>query len=209
MFRDGYKSIFIGTGVWKPNSLKIKGETLGNVHYAINYLSNPDVCGLGEELVIIGAGNSAIDVARTALRKGVKKATIYSRSASATANKTDVEYAKIDGVKFEYNKYPLEILEDGVIFKDAVTGEEQSIRATSVIIAISQGPRDIIVSTTTGIDTTDKGLVIVNDNGVTTRAGVFASGDVVLGAKTVVEAVNYSKLVAKEMDDYMNQLDKD
>ena len=67
--RDGYKAIFIGTGVWRPHKLNIPGESLGNVHFAINYLQNPDVYDLGNDLVVIGAGNSAMDVARTALRK--------------------------------------------------------------------------------------------------------------------------------------------
>ena len=57
LFRDGYKAIFIGTGVWRPNTLHIKGESLGNVHYAINYLQNPDVYHLGERAIVIGAGN--------------------------------------------------------------------------------------------------------------------------------------------------------
>ena len=69
LFRDGYKSIFIGTGVWKPNSLHIKGETFGNVHFGINYLNNPDSYHLGETVIVIGAGNAAMDVARTAKRK--------------------------------------------------------------------------------------------------------------------------------------------
>jgi len=68
LFRDGYKAIFVGTGVWKPNALHIKGETFGNVHFAINYLANPDSYHLGEKVIIIGAGNAAMDVARTAIR---------------------------------------------------------------------------------------------------------------------------------------------
>ncbi len=77
LISDGYKSIFIGTGVWKPNSLRIKGETLGHVHFAINYLTNPDVYDLGENVIIIGAGNSAMDVARTVIRKGAFNVTVY------------------------------------------------------------------------------------------------------------------------------------
>ena len=73
LFRDGYKAIFIGTGVWRPNALHIKGETFGNVHFAINYLNNPSVYKLGEKVTIIGAGNAAIDVARTALRSGSRQ----------------------------------------------------------------------------------------------------------------------------------------
>ena len=70
LFRDGYQSIFIGTGVWRPKTLGIKGESLGNVHFAIDYLANPDSYDLGDHVAIIGMGNSAMDVARTALRKG-------------------------------------------------------------------------------------------------------------------------------------------
>ena len=70
MFDDGYDAIFIGTGVWKPNRLRIPGETLGNVHFAIDFLKNPDSYNnLGEHVVIIGAGNVAMDAARTILRK--------------------------------------------------------------------------------------------------------------------------------------------
>lgn len=71
--RDGYQAIFIGTGVWRPKKLGIPGESLGHVHFAIDYLVDPDVYDLGEHLAVIGAGNSAMDVARTALRKGTKK----------------------------------------------------------------------------------------------------------------------------------------
>lgn len=78
LFRDGYKAIFVGTGVWKPNALHIKGETLGHVHFGINYLNNPDSYCLGERVIVIGAGNAAMDVARTAIRKGVRYLTCFS-----------------------------------------------------------------------------------------------------------------------------------
>lgn len=65
LLRDGYKAIFVGTGVWRPNTLKIKGESLGHVHYGINYLNNPDSFHIGERVIVIGAGNAAMDVART------------------------------------------------------------------------------------------------------------------------------------------------
>lgn len=71
--RDGYQAIFIGTGVWRPKKLGIPGESLGHVHFAIDYLVDPDVYDLGEHLAVIGAGNSAMDVARTALRKRHQK----------------------------------------------------------------------------------------------------------------------------------------
>ena len=219
LFRDGYKAIFIGTGVWKPKALGIKGESLGHVHYAIDYLKNPDVYDLGDKLCIIGAGNVAMDVARTALRNGVKSVSIMYRGdmKSITADKSEVEFAKVDGVKFELYKFPIEITDEGVIYQKTAThinengrivflsieGSNELFKADSVIVSISQGPRANIISTTKGIEIDKKGLVATDLNGRTTRAGVFASGDVVTGAKTVVEAVRLSKEVADAIDEYV------
>lgn len=220
LFRDGYKAVFIGTGVWKPRSLGIKGESLGHVHYAIDYLKNPEVYSLGETLCIVGAGNVAMDVARTAIRGGVRHVTILYRGdmESITAEKREVEMAKIDGVLFELHKTPVEITDDGVLYIETTeedagcitkTGHLQDppklFSADSVIISISQGARDYIVSTTEGIKIGDKGLVTTDLSGRTTRPGVFASGDVVTGAKTVVEATRVSKMVADAIDKYVTQ----
>jgi glutamate synthase (NADPH/NADH) small chain len=216
LFRDGYRAVFIGTGVWRPNTLHIKGESLGNVHFAINYLTNPEVYSLGDSLNVIGAGNSAMDVARTALRHGCKKVTVFSRSEHMAAALSEIEYAKYDGVEFVTGVEPVEITEDGTIFikseknsegkRVRVEGTEKLYPAASTIIAVSQGPKNRIVSTTTGLDISDKGLLVTNTYGETTRDGIFAAGDVVLGARTVVEAVNYSKQVAQTMDEYLQSL---
>ena len=175
LFRDGYKAIFVGTGVWKPNALHIKGETLGNVHFGINYLNNPDSYQLGKRVIVIGAGNAAMDVARTAIRKGVQ-----------------------------------------VIFKDVIENEDGTFTdvpdsthffpADSVIISISQGPQNRIVNTTQGLAADKRGLLVADETGHTTRPGIFASGDVVNGARTVVEAVAHSKIVAESMHQYMQSL---
>ncbi|MBR0285089.1 MAG: FAD-dependent oxidoreductase, partial [Selenomonadaceae bacterium] len=77
--------------------------------------------------------------------------------------------------------------------------------ADSSIIAVSQGPKDKIVKTTTSIEVNDYGLISVDDDGRTTREGVFASGDVVAGAKNVVLAVKFSKQVAKAMERYLQE----
>ena len=79
LFDDGYRSVFVGTGAWKPRKLGVPGETFGHVFYAINYLNNPDVYELGDKVAIIGAGNAAMDVARTAIRHGSKDVTVYVR----------------------------------------------------------------------------------------------------------------------------------
>ena len=219
LFRDGYKAIFIGTGVWSPNTLHIKGETLGNVHFAINYLNNPNVYKLGEKVTIIGAGNAAMDVARTAVRSGCREVTCFSLEKKVAASDYEYSYAKLEGVKFQYNLKPIEILDDGVIFRDIIENDDWTISevkgidkfypSDSVIIAISQGPKNIIVSTTTGLEANKSGLLVADEVGNTTRPGIFASGDVVNGARTVVEAVAHSKVVAETMHKYIQNLNND
>lgn len=216
LFRDGYKAIFVGTGVWKPNTLHIKGETLGHVHFAINYLNNPDSYKLGEKVIVIGAGNAAMDVARTARRKGSQEVTCFSITKKIAASEHEFTYAQLEGVNFEYNRRPVEIMDDGVIFMDVIENEDGSITdvegseklfpATSVLISISQGPQSQLVKTTEGLKATPRGLLDADENGRTSRPGVFASGDVVNGARTVVEAVARSKVVAESMHEYMQGL---
>ena len=216
LFRDGYKAIFIGTGVWKPNTLHIKGETFGHVHFGINYLNNPDSYKLGEKVIVIGAGNAAMDVARTAMRKGSRDITCFSLSKKVAASQYEFSYAQLEGIQFEYNKKPVEITDEGVIFRDLIEDEDHNFTevpgsdtlypTNSVIISISQGAQNTIVSTTTGLDTNKRGLLLADESGHTTRPGIFASGDVVNGARTVVEAVAHSKAVAKAMHEYIQSL---
>ncbi|WP_029469457.1 NAD(P)-dependent oxidoreductase [Blautia producta] len=213
LLRDGYKSIFIGTGVWRPNALHVKGETLGHVHYGIHYLNNPDSFHLGERVIVIGAGNAAMDVARTALRKGVRQLQCFSRDSSVAASKSEYDYAVLEGVEFVYCKMPVEIRDEGVVFADTeeteggsvcrIEGTEKLYPADSVIVSISQGPRNQLVRTTPGLDADVFGLLVTDDSGHTSRPEIFASGDVVNGARTVVEAVAHSKKVAEAMDLYM------
>lgn len=216
LFRDGYKAIFIGTGVWKPNALHIKGETLGHVHFGINYLNSPDSYRLGQRVIVIGAGNAAMDVARTALRHEVEYLTCFSITEKVAASQYEYNYAKLEGVDFEYNKRPVEIVDRGVIFRDVIENEDGSFtdvegsdrlyEADSVIVSISQGPQNAIVSSTEGLAVDRKGLLVADENGVTTRPGIFSSGDVVHGPRTVVEAVAHSKIVAETMHKYMQSL---
>ena len=214
--RDGYKAIFIGTGVWRPKKLGIPGESLGHVHFAIDYLVNPDVYDLGRSLVVIGAGNSAMDVARTAIRKGVRQVHVFCRRNQAAASVRELEYAVADGVEMHYGARPVEITDEGVLYQQAtfdenneVTGlsEPKLFRADSVVIAASQGPKDKIVNTTTGLAVTDRGLLAADEDGRTSRPGIFGSGDVVSGARTVVEAVRHSKDVARAMDEYLQTVE--
>lgn len=213
LLRDGYHAVFIGTGTWRPYQLHIPGETFGNVHYGINYLNNPDVYDLGDRVLVVGAGNAAMDVARTSIRKGSRHVTVYSITEVPAASPKEVEYAKLDGVEFEYLQTAIEIRDEGAIICDVewtedgkLVKKEETARlvpADSIIISISQGPQDRIVNRDKELQVDDRGLLKTDANGETTMPGIFASGDVVTGAKTVVEAVKYSKMIADAMDEYV------
>lgn len=215
LLKDGYDAVFIGTGTWRPYRLNIPGETFGNVHYGINYLNNPDVYDLGERVVVIGAGNAAMDVARTAIRKGSQYVTVYSVTEVPAASPKEVEYAMIDGVQFEFLQTAIEIKDDGLMVCDVEWGEDgkmirheetaRFVPADSVIISISQGPQDRLVNRDKELKVDSRGLLKTDEKGETTMEGIFASGDVVTGAKTVVEAVKCSKMIADAMDEYVQK----
>ncbi|MGL4450653.1 MAG: NAD(P)-dependent oxidoreductase [Sarcina sp.] len=222
LFEDGYKAIFIGTGVWNPRTLNIKGESFGNVHYAIDYLKHPRYFRLGDKVSVIGAGNVAMDSARSAKFFGVKDVTVYFRGEKdqMEATKAEIKEAENEGVKFEFCKTPIEITEEGVIFADVevkkisekecefkkIENSEKLYKSDSTIVAIGQVPRNNIVRTTKGIETTDTGLIITSQSGHTSREGVFACGDVVNGPQIVVKAVVTAKKVANAIDEYCNNL---
>ena len=214
LFRDGYASIFVGTGAERPRTLGVRGESFGNVHFAMNYLTNPKAHHLGQKVAVIGVGNAAMDVARTALRNGSKSVTLYAMGKEIAASSSEVAYAELDGAEIETGMQIQEITEKGPVFKRTIYGENDEIigaedeliqvEADSTIIAISQIPRGKLVRTTSGLTAAENGLLIVDDNYMTTREGVFAAGDVVTGAKTVVHAVDGAKKAAASMMRYMN-----
>jgi glutamate synthase (NADPH/NADH) small chain len=205
--RDGFDAIFIGTGVWAPKKLGIKGESLGNVHFAIDYLKTPKSYDLGKKVVVVGAGNVAMDTARTVIRNGANDVSIMYRKdeSDMPAERIEIEHAKIDGVKFNLFKSPLEFTENGIKYIN--TSEDDNSEgfesADTILIAISQTARDLIVKNNSGLSLGENGLLQSDENGITTRIGVFASGDVVTGARTVVEAVAFSKRVAVSIEEYI------
>lgn len=216
LLRDGYASIFVGTGVWKARNLGIHGECLGNVQFGIDYLANPSGYELGENVAVIGMGNAAMDVARTALRNGARHVTLYARGTRAAASSHEISYAKLDGAEFVFGKEIQYITEKGPVFCNSILDEngrvigceekEEQVEADSTIISISQGPRRKLIRTTVGLEGSEKGLLIVDENGMTTKPGVFAAGDVVSGSKTVVHAVEGAKIAAQGMIRYMEGL---
>lgn len=218
LLEDGYDALFIGTGVWNPRTLNIPGESLGNVHYAIDYLKDPEVYQLGKKVAVIGAGDVAMDAARTASRHGCDVTILYRKGKeNISATEAELQGAIDDGVKFVFYKIPKACSEEGMIVADCevvmdADGHPQSVEKAdsdhlfacdSIIIAVSQLPKNNIVRNTTGLETGKNGLLIADEDGKTTRVGVFASGDVVTGAKTVVKAVKYAQHVAGEIEAYL------
>ena len=222
LFRDGYKAVFIGAGLWKAKAMNIRGETLGNVAFGIDYLGNPKgFKNLGDDIAIIGVGNSAMDCARTAIRNGARHVTCYARrdEEGISASSYEVSYAKLEGVDFRFRKVPLEIRENGLICRDNVqqadgswvplVGSETFYPHTGVIVSVSQASSyevDTGADGSAAMTRGKSGLLSVDASGATTRPGVFAGGDAVAGARTVVEAVAGAKKVAEAMDAYMKAL---
>jgi glutamate synthase (NADPH/NADH) small chain len=223
LFRDGYEAIFLGTGVWRPGILNIRGESLPHVHFAIDYLKNPAVYRLGHRVVVIGGGNTAMDTARTLVRNlEVEEVTIlYRRSRKEMpARPQEIEAAQVEGVKFMFLAVPVEIGEVWIRCIRLELGEpdekgrqrplpvpdsEFDLPADSVLIAIGQRPRSLIVDTTMGIMVNEQGLLLTDKEGRTTREGVFGCGDVVLGGATVIQAVQCGRVTAETMDSYLQR----
>lgn len=219
---DGFKSIFIGTGVWNPRKLGIPGETLSHVHYAIDYLRSPSLYNPGDNVIVIGAGNVAMDAARSAKFYGAKNVHIYYRRdfEDMPATKHEIQEAKNENIIFNTFKSPSKITDDGIEFIDTkkiynedgstslvnVENSNTLVNCDSILIATGQVPRDTIVKNNAGIEVKRGGLLLTDENGQTTRKGVFACGDVSHGAKTVIEAVASGKRIADAMDLYIKNL---
>jgi glutamate synthase (NADPH/NADH) small chain len=220
MFIDGYDAIFICTGTSRPNRYGLLGETLGHVHFAIDYLRSPDAYKLGRSVVILGAGNVAIDAARTAIRKQHSEVTILNNRGAEEirANKSEVEMAIIDGVKMLHHCQAVRIMNGAVkcVKVDKMIAEDGSeclkedfqasfeLPADSVIIAIGQGPGADVVSVGNA-KVTQRGLLQVDEFGRTSQEGVFAAGDIVTGPKTVIEAVAFAKKASEKIEEYCNK----
>lgn len=213
LLADGYDSIFVGTGTWRAKKLGIPGESRGNVIYGIDYLVNPQSFAIGERVAVIGVGNVAMDVARSAIREGAREVTLYARSRHVSASSDEVEYAELDGARIVYGKAIEEVDDSGPVFRTAIFDEDgdvtgygdtlDRVAADTVIIAASQTPKDKLVLTTSGLEPNERGLLVVDESYQTTVPGIFAAGDVVTGAKTVVHAVAGAKEAAEAMLAYM------
>ena len=158
-----------------------------------------------QHVAVIGAGNSAMDVARTAVRMGSRHVTIYCRGQKARASQREIDYTIADGVAELTEKGPMlyqRTFEEGEVVAE---GEPQLYEADTTIIAASQTTKSKIADSTTGLELGEHGLIAVHGNGETTKEGVFSGGDVVLGPWNVIQTVKNSKAVAEAMDAYLTR----
>ncbi len=184
----------------------------------------------GKKVVVVGGGNVAMDAARTALRLGGEVHVVYRRSeAELPARAEEVHHAKEEGVIFDLLQNPVEILEDekgwvrGIkVIKmelgepDAsgrrrpveVPGSEYEIECDTVIMSLGTSPNPLISSTTKGLEINKRKCIVADEEtGATSKNGVYAGGDAVTGAATVILAMGAGKAAAKGIDEFLSKQD--
>ena len=182
----------------------------------------------GASVCVVGGGNVAMDAARTALRLGAKTTIVYRRTeVELPARVEEVHHAKQEGIEFAMLTNPVEILgdekgwvralrcirmelgepdESGRRSPIPVEGSEFEIPTETVIMALGTSPNPLISRTTKGLETTRRGCLVADEAGATTRPGVFAGGDAVTGAATVILAMGAGRTAAKAIDEYIKSL---
>lgn len=180
---------------------------------------------IGRKVCVVGGGNVAMDAARTALRLGAEVHVVYRRTeAELPARKEEVHHAMQEGIIFDMLTNPEEIIgnEKGWVSAmkcikmelgepDAsgrrspvpVEGSEFEIETDTVIMALGTTSNPLIAKTTAGLETTRRGGIVADETGVTSRPGVFAGGDAVTGAATVILAMGAGRTAAKAIDNYI------
>ena len=179
----------------------------------------------GKKVVVVGGGNVAMDAARTALRLGAETTIVYRRTENELpARKEEVHHAKEEGIQFAMLTNPVEVIgdengwvkavkcirmelgepdESGRRSPVEVPGSEFEIETDTVIMSLGPSPNPLIARTTAGLETNRRGCLVADDNGATTRPGVFAGGDAVTGAATVILAMGAGRKAAAAIHDYI------
>ena len=179
----------------------------------------------GKKVVVVGGGNVAMDAARTALRLGAETTIVYRRTEKELpARAEEVHHAKEEGIQFAMLTNPVEVIGDEKGWVKAVKcirmelgepdesgrrspvevpGSEFEIETDTVIMSLGTSPNPLIAKTTAGLETTRRGCLVADENGATTRPGVFAGGDAVTGAATVILAMGAGRKAAAAIHEYI------
>ena len=235
----GYSAAFVGTGAGSPKFAGIPGEAFNGVFSANEFLTRVNLMrghkqplydtpvGMGKRVAVVGAGNTAMDAARVALRMGAESVTVvYRRSRrESPARAEELEHAMEEGIHFEWLTNPVEITGNpagwvtgmrvqrmalgepdasGRRRPVAVEGSDFAIDVDTVIYALGTTANPIIAQTTPGLKVNKWGYIDVDERtGMTSIPGLFAGGDIVTGAATVILAMGAGKRAARGMLEYM------
>ncbi len=226
--KDKFDYIFLGTGAGLPVFMNIPGEGLNGVSSANEFLTRVNLMKAmlpdsitpvqrGKNVVVVGAGNVAMDAARTAMRLGADKVTVvYRRSRDEMpARKEEIEHAEEEGIRFMLLTSPVEVLgKDKVeglkVIKMRLTepdeknrrrpvpieNSEFEIECDQVIMALGTSPNPILKRSAPDLETDAKGVIKVDENGLTSVDRVYAGGDAATGAATVILAMSAGKRAA-------------
>ena len=240
LMEDGYEAVFVGSGAGLPRFLNIPGENLLGVYSANEFLTRvnlmkgykfpeaPTPVKVGRRVAVVGAGNVAMDAARTAKRLGAEEVYIvYRRSEEeAPARLEELHHAKEEGIIFRFLNNPAAILGDengwvkgmevvkqqlgepdasGRRRPEPIEGSNYVMDVETVIIAIGQSPNPLIRQTTPGLDCQKWGGIIVNEETMeSSKENVYAGGDTVTGAATVILAMGAGKRAAAAIDEKLS-----
>ncbi len=221
-----FDCLMIAIGAQGASSMRVEGEELAGVYSGIDYLAKlarDESPGLGDRVVVVGGGNTAIDVSRSAVRKGADVSIIYRRSRKQMpANDFEIEEALHEGVDIQYLVAPTKVERDGEELlvhcirmelgapdesgrrrPVPVEGTDFTIRATSVISAIGQRVLSGCIDDL-GVDKTRWGTIVADENTLmTSRPGIFSFGDCQTGADIAVRAVGNARRAAVAADQYL------
>lgn len=212
--KDQHDAVLVANGLWKPKKLGIPGEDFENVITSVDYLKSPESYDLYGKVIVIGAGNAAMDVSRCAVRSKAESVVNYVRTNRIKASAHEVAFAKAEGVTIEQGKAPAEFTREGVWFNcseydenNVKTDKPSEMRfypADWIIVAISQETDGILTKDCDEIAVDEWGLILTDENMMTNVEGIYACGDAVTGPKTVVHAVSAAKSAAKNILNYVN-----
>jgi glutamate synthase (NADPH/NADH) small chain len=238
MLADGHDAIFLANGAGLPTFMDIPGENLNGVYSANEFLTRSNLMKayrfpeydtpitVGKKVAVIGAGNVAMDSARTALRLGAEVHLIYRRSHDEMpARNEEIHHAEEEGIILDLLANPTQIIGDdqGWVHEIEVidmelgepddsgrrrpvpkAGSERRIQVDAVIVSVGTKANPLLTRSTSGLDLTKRGNIVADEDTLaTSKEGVFAGGDIVTGSATVILAMGAGKTAARSIDRYL------